>query len=219
MKFRDKNNIVLAISAFLVVLAVIIAVVATTVEKKRVTSQTTEAPVVQTTNKKAPATTKTDAVTPDESAPVESTQAVVDTNNVPGKYIVITQEDPLAMRSNPDADSQRISELPKDSEVTVLATYDNWAYVAKDDVNGWVKKDFIKLSEKAEAPEHATGKYTINTESDALGMRSKPDSNAERVGEIAKGKEVDVLTVCGDWGFIKVDDTYGWASIEFMKKN
>ena len=213
MKFRDKNNIVLGISAFLIILAVLIAIVATTVEKKKVTSQTTLA-VEQTTNKAKPGETSQST-----TKPVPTTQKVVDEKNVPGKYIVITQNDPLGVRRNPDSNSERISELPKDSKVKVLATSEEWAYIAKDDVRGWVKKEFIKLSEKSEGPKYPSGKYTVNTESEGLGMRSKPSSEADRVGEIAKGKEVDVITVYGNWGFVKEDDTYGWVALKYMKKN
>ena len=46
--FKDKNNVILAISASLIVLAVIIAIVATSVEKSRVENKTSE--IVSTTN-------------------------------------------------------------------------------------------------------------------------------------------------------------------------
>lgn len=212
MKFKDKNNVVLAISAALIVLAVIIAIVATTVEKKRIEGAASTNEVVSTSdNAQSPANNGTTA------APDTTAQPAIDDGNVPGTYTVATQNDPLGVRLTPNQDAERIYELPKGSDVSVLCTYDGWAYVEKDGVNGWVNLDYLQLKAKGEAPKHSTGKYTIGTQDDPLGIRVKPQADAQRDGEVPKGEEVEILTVCGEWGYVKYGDKSGWLSFQYLK--
>lgn len=212
MKFKDKNNVVLAISAALIVLAVIIAIVATTVEKNKIKNNTTTNEVVSTS-----ADSKTQQGNSTTVAPATTTQPVTNDGNVPGTYTVATQNDPLGVRLNPSADAERIYELPKGSDVKVLCTYDQWAYVAIDGVNGWVNLTYLQLKEKSEAPKHTSGKYTIGTQNDPLGIRVKPQADAQRNGEVPKGEQIEVLTVCGEWGYVNYGEYSGWLSFEYLK--
>ncbi len=206
MKIKDKNNVVLAISAALIVLAVIIAIVATTVEKKRIENGTTDEQV---------STTASSTLTP--VTPNTTSQQAVNDGNTPGTYTVNTENDPLGVRILPSADAERIYELPKGSDISVLCTYDEWAYVEKDGVSGWVNLNYLKLKEKGDAPKHSVGKYTIGTQNDPLGIRVKPQPDAQRDGEVPKGEEVEVLTVCGEWGYVKYGEKSGWLSFEYLK--
>ncbi len=210
--FKDKNNVVLAISAALIVLAAIIAIVSTTIEKKKIETLTSTNEVVSTSDEAKKPENNTQSVAPDTTAPVASNDG-----NTPGTYTVNTQNDPLGVRLNPNADSERIYELPKGSDVSVLCTYDKWAYVEVDGVNGWVNIDYLQLKEKGEAPKHSAGKYTIGTQNDPLGIRVKPQSDAQRNGEVPKGEEVEILTVCGDWGYVVYGENSGWLSFEYLK--
>lgn len=210
MKIKDKNNVVLLISASLIVLAAIIAIVSTTIEKNRIENKTSTNEVISSTDNSGSANTT--IPTPDTTA-----QAVSSDGNTPGTYTVVTQNDPLGVRLNPDANAERIYELQKGSDVSVLCTYDKWAYVEIDGVNGWVNLDYLQLKEKADAPKHSSGKYTIGTQNDPLGIRVKPQSDAQRNGEVPKGEEVEVLTVCGEWGYVKYSEYSGWLSFEYLK--
>lgn len=215
MKFKDKNTLVLVISAILIVIAVIIAVVATAVEKNRIESENNStSEIVSTTSEN-----KSDESVQDgtQAQPDGTQQPVADSSNVPGKYTVATQNDPLGIRLTPKADAERIYELPKGSEIEVLATFDDWAYVKKDGVNGWVNLKYLTLVEKTESPKHSAGKYTIGTQNDPLGIRVKPEADAQRNGEVPKGEEVEILTVCGEWGYVEYGEYSGWLSFEYLK--
>ena len=216
MKFKDKNTLVLVISAILIVIAVIIAVVATAFEKNRIEKENNStSEIVSTTNENKPDTSVQNGTQaqPDTTAQ----QPVADGSNVPGNYTVATQNDPLGVRLTPKADAERIYELPKGSEIEALATFDEWAYVKKEGVNGWVNLKYLTLVEKAEAPKHSAGKYTINTQDDPLGIRVKPEADAQRNGEVPKGEEVEILTVCGEWGYVEYGEYSGWLSFQYLK--
>ena len=209
MKFKDKNNVVLTIAAALIVVAVIIAIVSTVAEKNRIENKTSTNEVVSSTD--------SSDVADNTPTPSTTAQVAADDGNTPGTYTVATQNDPLGVRLNPSADSERIYELPKGSNVSVLCTYDKWAYIEIDGVNGWVNLDYLQLKEKGDAPKHSAGKYTIGTQNDPLGIRVKPQSDAQRNGEVPKGEEVEVLTVCGEWGYVQYGESSGWLSFEYLK--
>lgn len=214
--FKDKNNVILAISAGLIALAVVIAIISTSVEKSRIENKTSE--IISTTEKvsnKAPENAtenNTAAQQPDTTVPPAQAGA-----NVPGKYTVTTQNDPLGVRAKPSQDAERIYELPKGSEIAVSATFKGWAFVKVDGVSGWVNSDYLTLVEKGEAPKHNPGKYTIGTQDDPLGIRVKPEADAQRNGEVPKGEQVEVLTVCGEWGYVEYGEYSGWLSFQYLK--
>lgn len=208
--FKDKNNVVLAISAALIVLAAIIAIVSTVVEKNRIDDNSTKPEVISTTEQ-----TKNNSNN-GTTLPPQTTTPVVQDGNTPGKYTVATQNDPLGVRISPKADAERIYEFPKGSEIDVLCTYSEWAFVESDGVSGWVNLNYLQLKEKSETPKHSAGKYTISTQDDPLGIRVKPHGDAQRNGEVPKGQEVDVLTVCGDWGYVEYGEYSGWLSFQYL---
>lgn len=199
MIFKDKNNVVLAISAGLIILAIIIALIATGAEKKRI--------------EKATSTETTETVDSDNNTSSDEEIKL----NTPGKYKVTTQTGSLTLRNQPNNKSQTVGSLPKDSTVVVLATYDDWAYIETDDTYGWAALKYLQLIEETAAPKHATGKYIINTESTPLGIRSRPSNDSTRGAEIEKGVEVEILAVVDEWGYVEYEDNHGWLSFQYLK--
>ena len=216
MKKRDKNKVILTISAILIAFSIIITVIAYIVEKNKAeesNNNTTETPVVSTTN------TPDNSETPDVSDVAPETSApVVDTgDNKPGKYEVVTNTQPLGIRLKPEQDASRTGSIPKGTEIDVFATYGDWAYTKYNNAYGWVSLKYLKFIEDGETPEHSIGKYIIATKNDPLNIREKPERNTTKKGKIEKGTEVEILTVCGDWGYVIYEDTQGWLPFEYLE--
>lgn len=197
MKFKDKNNLVLAISAGLIVLAIIIALIATGVEKKK--------------EKEAASTDASNQST------VSSTIAPAITANTPGKYMVTIENGNLIMRKTPDKNAEQTHSLTKGSQVQVMATYGEWAYIQTSDKYGWANISYLQLVEKGATPKYTAGKYTVDT--DSLRLREKPNTNDDTavLYNVASGTEVEVLTVSGDWGFVQYNGYSGWLSMTYLK--
>ncbi len=222
MKFKDKNTIVLIISAALIVLAVLIAVISFAVEKSKVEKDKITTEAVDTTkgnvnNDIVNNDDKTDNSSKPESSAPDTTKPASNGDNAPGKYKVATQNDPLGVRLSPSSDAERVYEVQKGSEINVLATYKDWAFVKVDNVSGWVAKQYLEFIEKGDAPAHENGKYIIGTQDDPLGIRVKPEDDAERNGEVPKGATVEILTVCGEWGYVEYEGKSGWLSFKYLK--
>ena len=138
--------------------------------------------------------------------------------NGAGKYKVVTQNDPLGIRIQAAKDSERVSEIPKGSEIEILTVYDKWGYVNYDGVGGWVAMEYVELISATNVNvKHEPGKYTIATQDDPLGIRTKPEQDAERAGEVPKGETVEILAVYGEWGYVNYDGINGWLSFQYLK--
>ncbi len=209
-KLSNKNNLILFISAILIVIAILITCIAVVVDKVK-DKNDVDAPsneIVENVdptgnNTTAPSTTKNNTTT-------VATKA--------GKYKVATKDDPLGIRLQADQDGQRVGEIPKGTEIEVLAVYGDWGYVNYEGIGGWVAMkylDLVSLSDKA--PKYAVGKYTIATQDDPLGIRIKAEDGAERCGEVPKGSEVEILAVCGEWGYVEYNGNCGWLAFKYLK--
>lgn len=224
-KAPNKNNLLLTISAILIVIAVVITIVATVYEKKLsdAPEKSESANVVSTVDttaeetKKASDEKKPETTAPATTKPVETTAPATSTGKT-GKYTVNTQEDPLSIRLNATDDTSTIGSIPKGTEIDVLAVYGDWGYVNHNGTGGWVSMKFVKfVSASTEAPKNTTGKYTVS-ESGSVSIRIKAETGAPTDGSVPSGAEVEVLAVCGDWGYMKYQDNMGWLPFDSLKK-
>lgn len=224
-KAPNKNNLLLTISAILIVIAVVITIVATVYEKKLsdAPEKSESANVVSTVDttaeetKKASDEKKPETTAPATTKPVETTAPATSTGKT-GKYTVNTQEDPLSIRLNATDDTSTIGSIPKGTEIDVLAVYGDWGYVNHNGTGGWVSMKFVKfVSASTETPKNTTGKYTVS-ESGSVSIRIKAETGAPTDGSVPSGAEVEVLAVCGDWGYMKYQDNMGWLPFDSLKK-
>ena len=224
-KSPNKNNLLLTISAILIVIAVVITIVATVYEKKLsdAPEKSESANVVSTVDttadetKKASDEKKPETTAPATTKPVETTAPATATGKT-GKYTVNTQEDPLSIRLNATDDTSTIGSIPKGTEIDVLAVYGDWGYVNHNGTGGWVSMKFVKfVSASTETPKNTTGKYTVS-ESGSVSIRIKAETGAPTDGSVPSGAEVEILAVCGDWGYMKYQDNMGWLPFDSLKK-
>ena len=136
---KNKNTIVLIISAVLILIAIIVAVVATATSGKDNKKDTTPVETV-------------DDVTIDLAS-------IADMNNTsttkkpqqtsysyePGKYKIATKDDPLGLRLEPNTSSDRLIYVPKGYEVEVLAVWEDWGYVVYENTGGWLSMNYLDL--------------------------------------------------------------------------
>lgn len=212
MKKTDKNKVILLISAVLIVISIAITSVAFVVEKGK-----TEKANIKASQE---AVLSSMEATKEETLPVTvpETQAPEQTSNSkPGIYKVVTNTQPLGIRTRPENDASRAGSVPKGSEVEIFATYDGWAYVKDDDAWGWLNMEYLELIEEKELPENTEGKYIVATKNDPLNLREKPKKYASSKKQLEKGTEIEVLTVCEDWGYVEYDGVSGWVPFEYLE--
>lgn len=217
MNKMNKNNLILAISACLIVFAVILVSVASIVENKKEGKAETTTPQQVVENEKTPENAPQNKPADTTAAP--ATKPAANGKFTTGKYKIATEKDPLTLREYPG--EGRVGEIPKGETVEVIAVHDEWGYVLYDGENGWIS---LTLAELVSATEPTTtnkpGKYKINTQDDPLGIRSQI-TDGDRIGEIPKGSTVDILAVCngteGEYGLVNYEGSFGWLPFKYLK--
>ena len=217
-KKLDANKIILIIAAGLIAIAVLITCVASIYEHSLKNKGETK-PDVSVSDTIQNNENKNDTTKPAETTPDTTKPTATAGKNGAGKYKVITKDDPLGIRIQAAKDSERVSEIPKGGEVEILTVFDKWGYVEYNGVGGWVSMEYVELVSATNVTvKHEPGKYTIATQDDPLGIRTKPEQDAERAGEVPKGEEVEILAVYGEWGYVEYNGINGWLSFQYLKK-
>lgn len=140
-KLKNKNTIVLIISAVLILIAIIVAVVATASagkNKKETTTESTTEGVSIDLESIADLNNASNASTTKKAQPTSYSYE-------PGKYKIATKDDPLGLRLEPNTDSDRLVYIPKGDEVEVLAVWEDWGYVVYEKTGGWVSMNYLEL--------------------------------------------------------------------------
>lgn len=222
-KTGNKNKLLLTISAILLVIAIIITVIATIYEKNASKPQASmdSTNAVSTVEKTGDETKNTPDETKPQKAPETTkpqTTAPVASSGKAGKYTVATQEDPLSIRLNATDDTTTVGSIPKGTEIEILAVYDKWGYVNYNGTGGWVSMDFVKFISASDTQQKNTiGKYKVE-ESGNVSIRIKAETGAPTDGSVPTGAEIEVISVCGDWAYMKYQDKMGWLPFDSLKK-
>ena len=158
-KAVNKNAVILIISALLIVVSVAIAFFAikdTDFLKKKQPEQTTpleitddfdkapadgQSPTKKAENAKAENTT---GETDEAPAATESSNEAKPYVFAPGKYKIATKDDPLGLRLEPSADSDRLIYIPKGETVEVLVVSEDWGYVVYNHTGGWLSMNYLE---------------------------------------------------------------------------
>lgn len=148
-KLKNKNTIVLIISAVLILIAVIVAVVAT------VTSGKDKKPVTTTSPKESVSVALTSIDSTNNATTSKNPQTSY--SYEPGKYKIATKDDPLGLRLEPNTSSDRLIYVPKGYEVEVLAVWEDWGYVVYEQTGGWLSMNYLEfVSSNKKTTEKAT---------------------------------------------------------------
>ena len=135
-----------------------------------------------------------------------------------GSYTV---KEATMLHAKPDSGSQDLIAVESGATVNVLAVQGDWGYISSSAALwGWI--NFADLTAKdaatAAASQYKTGKFTVNTESSPLTVRTKPDSGADGISSLEKGTAVEVLAVQSNWGYVTLTSTSGgWINMEYVK--
>lgn len=150
-KARNKNTIILILSAVLIIVAVIIAIAALSGDSSK------------TTKKPKDTTSESVSANLDEIASLgtPSTEPAKAFTASTGKYKIATKDDPLGLRVEPNTDSDRLIYVPKGHEVEVIAVWEDWGYVVYEKTGGWLSMNYLepvvsKSSTKTTASQEST---------------------------------------------------------------
>ena len=123
-----------------------------------------------------------------------------------------------------DETSKIVGKLEKGSQITVQ-NYDNgWSTVTNYTYSGWMKTENIKLPTEGsnmvitQNLEEGTKLGTVNAQ-DGLNVRASASKTAEIIASLENGASITIIddSSTAGWYKIKVNNTTGWVSSDYVK--
>lgn len=137
-------------------------------------------------------------------------------------YITSRYEKGIAVRSQPNGESELLTRIPYGTEFYVEAVCDNWGYTTVNGSTGWIELSYADhLSNKDESTDEMmeTGWYDIvSTYSKGIAVRSEPSGESELLTRIPYGTRFYVETTDGNWGYTTVNGATGWIELTYAAK-
>lgn len=125
--------------------------------------------------------------------------------------------DNLNIRAVAAEDGRLVGKLPKDAACEVIEMDDTWAHIRSGSVDGYVSRDYLLtgVPAKFKAEELATTVATVTT--DSLKVRAEANTDSEVITLVARGEELEVAAVEGDWVKVFLDDDEVFVSGEYVE--
>ena len=119
---------------------------------------------------------------------------------------VVTAESGLHVRQASSADSASLGLLEKGTTVEILSDLGNgWLEISYQAAAGFVSGEYIE-------PTTITGKVNAGP----LNVRSAPGTDGTKVGHLAKGTEVEILSSEDGWYQVIGGDLAGYVSAQYV---
>jgi len=134
-----------------------------------------------------------------------------------GKLVMANVVDALNVRAEASETAERVGMLYKDCGGTILERKDGWTKLQSGNIIGWASDAFLLFDDEARELANSVGKMvaTINTE--ALRVRSEPNTEADIYGMLPKGEIVEVMSQDEDgWICVDYEGSDGYVSAEFV---
>lgn len=144
----------------------------------------------------------------------------------------------LRLRSEPSLSSSTLTYLPGGTVVSVHEQLNGWYKVVYNDLTGYVSADYLVFTaaETAQPTDEATdgaadepvidssteetpaetvkiGRITGNN----VNFRNNPSTDADIIGELAQGTEIEVVSVSGGWCEVRCAGTTGYVSADYVE--
>ena len=108
------------------------------------------------------------------------------------------------MRKGPGTGYGKITSLTKGTKVQIWDESGNWYYVSTlSGTKGWMSKTYISLG------------YTMTT---TANLNFRKSANGTIIRTLAKGTQVEVLSVTGSWSKVKVGSTTGYVYNKYISE-
>lgn len=129
-----------------------------------------------------------------------------------------TNTSDLNFREKASTSSNIIQKISKGSKVEILDTEGDWYKISYDGKTGYVSKQYVDEEKVSNNETSSTNVETIdysklNTTktTDKVTLYVLPLLNSTSIDVLSKNDEVKLISVNGDWAYVKTKNNYGWV--------
>lgn len=149
-------------------------------------------------------------------APVEDAQKLV--TQVRATVTLSKSTEKLNMRKTPSTSGKILTKIRDGEEVEVIQSGE-WAKIAYDGKEGYVKSDYLLYEESEPQIEAAAAEQAkVTLSSGTLNVRQQASARSERLGAVENGAVVTVLETEGSWTKIYTDKLTGYVLSRYLQK-
>ena len=143
-------------------------------------------------------------------APAESTPQPQDAEPV---YATTTTT--VNVRSSDSETADKLGKAAKGSKLEVLEQKANgWSKIVYEGEEGFIKSEFLNIAQKANDVD-TIGSVTALT---SVNIRSGADESSEKLGILAGGEVVDLVSKDGDWCKVVYNGMIGYVKAEYVQE-
>ncbi len=134
-----------------------------------------------------------------------------------GRLVMANVSNSLNVRAEADEAAEKVGMLYKDCGGTIIERKDGWTKLQSGNIIGWASDEYLLFDQEAQELANSVGKMVATIDTEALRVRSEPNTEAEAYGVFPKGEVVEVLRE-GEDGWICVDyeGNDGYVSAEYV---
>jgi N-acetylmuramoyl-L-alanine amidase len=128
----------------------------------------------------------------------------------------------LNVRSSASTSASIVTNLPRNSKVTVVKVSGSWSQVkTASGQTGWVASQYLQAGSASSAPAKDSGSTSSQSavvNASSLNVRSSASTSASIVTNLSRNSKVTVVKVSGSWSQIKTaSGQTGWVASQYLK--
>ncbi len=128
----------------------------------------------------------------------------------------------LNVRSSASTSASIVTNLPRNSKVTVVKVSGSWSQVkTASGQTGWVASQYLQAGSTSSAPAKDSGSTSSQSavvNASSLNVRSSASTSASIVTNLSRNSKVTVVKVSGSWSQIKTaSGQTGWVASQYLK--
>ncbi len=124
----------------------------------------------------------------------------------------------LNVRKGPSTSYAKIGKLANGSKVNVIATSGGWSKINYGSTVGYVSNDYL-VNEGHTNNESTAGTTKYVKANGGLNVRKGPSTSYAKVGKLANGSQVKVISTSNGWSKIESGNINGYVSDQYLTAN
>ena len=131
--------------------------------------------------------------------------------------VMVNVKKSLNVRSEANADADKVGKIYKDCGGTILERKDGWTKLQSGNLIGWASDEYLLFGEEAEKLAKDVGRLTATVNTETLRVRTEASQDAEVLGLLPAGEIVEALSQGeNDWICIDFEGQDGYVAAEYV---
>lgn len=123
----------------------------------------------------------------------------------------------LNVRKKPGMDGKIVGKLPMNAGCEILGKSGDWYKIKSGKVSGYVSAEFLLTGQKALKRAKKAIATIATVTCDQLKVRREPNTECEVLSRVAKGENLEVISVNKGWVAININSNLGYVSADYVK--